>query len=82
MRRFRHVLQTPAHFQPVHAGHHDIEEHQVDTVPDGDFQRILSVQGCLDVEVLRLQPNLQKPDIGEDVIDYKDTRCHVDRVPS
>ncbi len=70
-------LSLPADLETVEARHHDVEQNDVDALARADIQGSLAGRGRYDLEVFRLEPGLQQPDIGENVVDNEDPGRHI-----
>ena len=70
------AFQPPAHFEAVHVGHHDVEQHEVALGALADRQRFLAAHGGDDVEIFRRQPRFEQLHIGRDVVDDKNAGGH------
>ena len=64
----RIALEPPAHLEPVHIGHHHVEQNEVAFGALADRQRLLAAHGGDDVEIFRRQPRLEQPDVGGHIV--------------
>ncbi len=69
-------LEPPAHLEPVHHRHHHVEQHDVDMLGGADVQRFRARTGGHDIIVFGGEPGLEQTDIGRDVVDDENARCH------
>ena len=76
MRRPRIRLERRTHIEAAHVRHHDIEQDEVDTFPEGSIERFAAVRRRAHVKILSLQTRLEQPHIGGDIVDNEDTRGH------
>jgi hypothetical protein len=76
MGRERVVLEVPADLEPVHAGHHHVEQDEVAEALLADRDRVPAIHGRERVEIFQAELRLQKPDVREQIIDDQDTGRH------
>ena len=78
--RARIRFQAPADFKAVHAGHHDVEQHDIGTLTCANLKGIGAIAGRQHFEILGAEPGFQELHIGEDIIHHQNARSH--RQPS
>ena len=74
--RGRVGLQPPAHFEPVHVGHHHVEQDEVAFGALADRQRLGAAHGRDHVEIFGRQPRLEQLDVGGDVVNDENAGGH------
>jgi hypothetical protein len=70
-------LQPLQHFEAVHAGHLDVEQHEVWQIAVGDDQPVLPGRGALHLVAFVLENHLQRVADRRLVIDHQDAWFHV-----
>ena len=70
------ALDAPADLEPVHAGHHDVEQHDVDPLGLQAGRAPPAAVGRQHLEVLGRQAGLEQLDVGEDVVDDENAGGH------
>ena len=70
-------LEPAAGLEAVHAGHHDVEQDDVDALALADVERFLAAAGRENVEVLGREPRLEQLHVRQDVVDDKNSRGHL-----
>ena len=75
MRR-RVGLQPPAHFEPVHVGHHHVEQDEVAFGALADGQGLGPAHGRDDVEIFGRQPRFEQLDVGRNIVDDENPSGH------
>jgi len=71
-------LQPLADLETVDAGHHDVEQDEIDLRALADGQRIVAVLGRQHVEIFGEQPRFEQLHIGRNVVDDEDACRHAD----
>jgi hypothetical protein len=69
-------LDTTRDFEPIHARHHDVQQHDIALAMFANIERFLTTRGEYDFKIFRAQANLKKFKIGMIVVDNEDTRTH------
>ena len=70
-------LQLPADLEPVHIGHHHVEQDKIALGALADVQRLPAVHRRDHVEILGGQPRLQKLDVGGDIVNHENAGGHL-----
>jgi len=70
------ALEAAADLEPIHVGHHHVEQHDVAFGALADGERLLAADGGDDVEILRREARLQELDVRRNVVDDENTRSH------
>ena len=76
MRRFRIGLQPFADLETVYAGHHDVEQDEIDLVALADRQRRVAVGRGHHVEIFRDKPGFEKLYVCGYVVNNQNSRRH------
>jgi hypothetical protein len=64
-------LQPPADFEPVHVGHHHVEQDEIAFGALAHVQRIPAVHRREHVEIFGGKPRFQKLDVGGDIVNHE-----------
>ena len=70
-------FQAPAGLEAVHAGHHHVEQHDVDALAVADVEGFLSAAGRENVEVLGRETGLEQLHVRQDVVNYQNSGGHL-----
>ncbi len=76
-RRSLVLAQPPAHLEPVHAGHLDVEQDEVGLARLHPLQRLRAGGGGYDVEAVRRQDRLEQARVLRHVVDGEDRGLRV-----
>ena len=69
-------LDVPARLEAVHAGHHHVEQNDVDALARQHVERLLAAIGGQHLEVLGLKPGFEQLHVGQNIIDDEDAGSH------
>ncbi len=72
----RVLLQPPADLEPVHARHHDVEQHEIAEPARADGERLFAVRGRHDLEIFGVEHRLEQLDVRRLVVDHEDAGGH------
>lgn len=75
-------LEPRADLEAVHAGHHDVQQHDVRAAVAAKLQRFRPVGDGDDVEIFGGKARFEEFDIGKEIVDDQNTGGHVAGVPS
>ncbi len=76
MRGTRIGLQPLANIETVYAGHHDVEQDEIDLGAVADGERLQAVLRRQHVEIFGQQPRFEKLHIRGNIVNHQDTRGH------
>ena len=76
MRGLRGRFQPAANLIPVHARHHDIEQHHIAFATLADIERLGPGHGGDHGEVFRSQPRFQQTDVRKNIVNDQHARGH------
>ena len=77
VRGFGIGFDAAADFETVHARHHHVEQHDVGRLGGDALERFLAVMRGDDLEILGRQLRFEQLDVGENVVNDENARCHV-----
>jgi hypothetical protein len=69
-------LDALADLETVHAGHHDVEQHEIGKLVPDDLERLHAVSRDDDVEIFARKLGFEQLHVWQDVIDDEDACRH------
>src|SRR5690606_28199408 len=77
VRRRRVALEAAADLEPIHVGHHDVQQRHIDLAILANLDRVRAVGRGQHLEILGQEANLQQLHIGRNVVNNKNSGSHV-----
>ena len=77
MLRARLGLEPAANLEPVHAGHHHVEQDDVSSLARADLERLRTAARRAHFEILGREPRFEQLEIGRDIVDHENASSHI-----